>query len=161
MRDISTYAYSLRVALDETDQKIVSLLVSDGRRTLADIGRSVGLSTPAVKRRVDQLERSHVIRGYTAIIDPHALRTTLEAIVELRFDSDTAPADAARSLASTPEIVTAFTVAGDFDVIIRIRVRDTAHLQDTINRLRRRPEVHATRTTVVMEAIIDRAGQWS
>lgn len=144
------------MALDALDQKIVALLIADGRRTLADIGREVGLSTPAVKRRVDQLEHSGIVRGYTAIVDPAALGWALEAIVELRFEGAALPAEAARSLHSAPEIVSAFTVAGDFDVIARVRVRDTAHLQDTINRLRRRPEVISTRTTVVMEAVIDR-----
>jgi Lrp/AsnC family leucine-responsive transcriptional regulator len=142
--------------LDELGRRIVALLIADGRRTLADIGREVGLSTPAVKRRVDQLERSGVVRGYTAIVDPGALGWALEAIVELRFDGAAPPADAARSLQAAPEIISAFTVAGDFDVIARVRVRDTAHLQDAINRLRRRPEIVSTRTTVIMEAVIDR-----
>jgi DNA-binding Lrp family transcriptional regulator len=144
------------MAIDDLDRHIVALLVADGRRTLVDIGRQVGLSTPAVKRRVDQLERAGVIRSYTAVVDPAALGWALEAIVELRFVGNAPPAEAVRSLESAPEIVSAFTVAGDFDVITRVRVRDTTHLQDTINRLRRRPEVLSTRTTVIMEAVIDR-----
>jgi DNA-binding Lrp family transcriptional regulator len=79
----------------------------------------------------------------------------LEAIVELRFEG-VPPAEATRSLQAAPEIVSAFTVTGDFDVIMRMRVRDTAHLQETINRLRRQPEVVTTRTTVIMEGVIDR-----
>jgi Lrp/AsnC family leucine-responsive transcriptional regulator len=146
----------LRVPLDALDQQIVSLLIADGRRTLADIGREVGLSTPAVKRRVDQLERTGTIRGYTAIVDQTALGWGLEAIIELRLEGSAPPQEAAQSLRETPEIISAFTVAGDFDVITRIRVRDTPHLQATINRLRRRPEVRSTRTTVIMEAVIDR-----
>jgi Lrp/AsnC family leucine-responsive transcriptional regulator len=142
--------------MDDLDRRIVALLVADGRRTLVDLGKEVGLSTPAVKRRVDQLERAGVIRGYTAVVDPAALGWALEAIVELRFAGNSPPAEAIRALASTPEILSAFTVAGDFDVITRIRVRDTTHLQDTITRLRRRPEVLSTRTTVIMEAVIDR-----
>lgn len=144
------------MGLDSLDQKIVALLVADGRRPLADIGREVGLSTPAVKRRVDRLEQTRVIRGYTAIVDQAELGWALEAIVELRFEGMAPPADAARSLQGMPEIVSAFTVAGDFDLVLRIRVRDTSHLQETINRLRRRPEVVSTRTTVVMDAVIDR-----
>jgi DNA-binding Lrp family transcriptional regulator len=144
------------MAIDDLDRHIVALLVADGRRTLVDIGKHVGLSTPAVKRRVDQLEGAGVIRSYTAVVDPAALGWALEAIVELRFVGNAPPAEAVRSLESAPEIVSAFTVAGDFDVITRVRVRDTTHLQDTINRLRRRPEILSTRTTVIMEAVIDR-----
>jgi len=141
--------------VDALDQKIIALLLADGRRPLAEIGREVGLSTPAVKRRVDRLEQSGVVRGYTAIVDPATLGWALEAIVELRFEG-VPPAEATRSLQTTPEIVSAFTVTGDFDVILRMRLRDAAHLQETINRLRRRPEVVTTRTTVIMEAVIDR-----
>jgi Lrp/AsnC family leucine-responsive transcriptional regulator len=144
------------MALDQLDQKLLALLIADGRRTLADLGREVGLSTPAVKRRVDQLEHSGIIRGYTALVDQTALGAGLEAIVEIRFEGNAPPTEAAHSLMYIPEIISAFTVAGDFDVITRIRTRDTAHLQDTINRLRRRPEIRSTRTTVIMEAVIDR-----
>jgi Lrp/AsnC family leucine-responsive transcriptional regulator len=154
--DAAERAASAAITMDDLDHRILDLLVADGRRTLVAIGREVGLSTPAVKRRVDALERTGVIKGYTALVDPAALGHRLEALVELRFEGRQAPADAMRSLRETPEILSAFTVAGDFDVISRVRVRDTAHLQDTINRLRRRPEVVSTRTTVIMEAVIDR-----
>src|SRR4051812_11326807 len=143
------------MALDSLDQQIIALLVADGRRSLAEIGREVGLSTPAVKRRVDRLEHAGIVRGYTAIVDPSVLGWGLEAIVELRFEG-VPPAEATRSLQPSPEIVSAFTVTGDFDVIMRMRVRDTAHLQETINRLRRQSDVVTTRTTVIMEAVIDR-----
>jgi Lrp/AsnC family leucine-responsive transcriptional regulator len=55
--------------LTDVDRRILALLQADGRRSFADIGREVGLSTPAVKRRVDRLEASGVIRGYAAVID--------------------------------------------------------------------------------------------
>ena len=142
--------------MSDLDRKILSHLQQEGRRSFADIGREVGLSTPAVKRRVDRLERAGIVRGYTAIVDQAALGWALEAIVELRFEGPSPPAEATRSLQAIPEIVSAFTVAGDFDVIMRLRVRDTVHLQQTINRLRRQPDVVTTRTTVIMEAVIDR-----
>ena len=88
--------------LDALDQQIVSLLIADGRRTLADIGREVGLSTPAVKRRVDQLEASGTIRGYTAIVDQTALGWGLEAIIELRLEGNSPPHEAAQSLQVDP-----------------------------------------------------------
>ena len=60
-------------SLDSIDVKIVDLLVEDGRRTLADLGAQIGLSAPAVKRRLERLEESGVITGYTAKVDHRKL----------------------------------------------------------------------------------------
>ena len=77
--------------LDETDQRIIALLQEDARSSYADIGAKVSLSAPAVKRRVDRLRSSGVIRGYTAIIDPGAVGWTTEAFVELFCTGRTSP----------------------------------------------------------------------
>src|SRR4051794_36409723 len=96
--------------LDDLDRKILALLVLDGRRPLADIGREVGLSTPAVKRRVDRLERTGVIRGYSAVVDAGRLDLGFEAIAEIYCADRTAPGDVLASVAGIPEVVSAVTV---------------------------------------------------
>ena len=58
--------------MDATDETIVALLRENARRSFQDIGNHVHLSAPAVKRRVDRLEREGVLLGYTAIVDPEA-----------------------------------------------------------------------------------------
>ena len=58
--------------MDEIDHRIVALLRENARRSFQDIGERVALSAPAVKRRVDRLERDGVIRGYSADVDPSA-----------------------------------------------------------------------------------------
>ena len=57
---------------DELDQRIVALLVANGRATFAEIGDAVGLSAPAAKRRVDRLVAERTITGFTALVDPEA-----------------------------------------------------------------------------------------
>jgi Lrp/AsnC family transcriptional regulator, leucine-responsive regulatory protein len=74
-----------REEIDETDRRILDILTADARSTLADIGSRVLLSTAAVKRRIDRLERSGVIRGYTTAIDHEKLGQTVQAFAELRF----------------------------------------------------------------------------
>jgi DNA-binding Lrp family transcriptional regulator len=59
--------------LDELDRRIVAALSTDGRRSYRDIGDEVGLSAPAVKRRVDRLRAEGVIERFTAVLDPRAL----------------------------------------------------------------------------------------
>lgn len=59
--------------MDDLDHQILAALVADARATYAEIGAVVGLSAPAVKRRVDKLLDSGVIRGFTAVVDPEVL----------------------------------------------------------------------------------------
>ena len=58
--------------MDDVDRRIIALLRENARRSFQDIGQHVHLSAPAVKRRLDRLERDGVVLGYTAIIDPQA-----------------------------------------------------------------------------------------
>ena len=99
--------------LDETDHDIMTLLSEDARRPLADIAKRVHLSSPAVKRRLDRLERLKVILGYTVRLDHAKLGRPLEAFTELRF-AGTTPVDEIASIAENiPEVQAVFTTAGD------------------------------------------------
>ncbi|MEV4726930.1 Lrp/AsnC family transcriptional regulator, partial [Micromonospora humida] len=77
--------------IDAVDQRIIALLVADARTSYADIGARVSLSAPAVKRRVDRLRATGVIRGFTAVVDPAAVGWTTEAFVELFCAGRTTP----------------------------------------------------------------------
>src|SRR5580698_6801053 len=79
------------MSLDEIDARIITALIKDARASYAVIGAEVGLSAPAVKRRVDRLRDSGAITGFTARVDPAALGWTTEAYVELFCGSSTSP----------------------------------------------------------------------
>ena len=70
--------------IDRIDIKIIGELVADGRTPLAELGRRVNLSPPAVSERVQRLEQAGVITGYRAVIDPRALGYHLTAIVRVK-----------------------------------------------------------------------------
>src|SRR5579885_3711229 len=95
---------------DETDERIIGCLLRDARSAYADIGTQVGLSAPAVKRRVDRLRAEGLITGFTALVDPAALGWTTEAFVELYCQGRTSPSTIAAALAKYPEVVDACTV---------------------------------------------------
>lgn len=136
--------------LDPTDQEILDLLRQDARRTFADIGGRVGLSAPAVKRRVDRLERLGVILGYTTVVDHAKVGRPLEAFTELRLHGD-APVDLIAGLADDiPEVEALFTIAGDPDALAWIRVRDVADLKRVVDLLRRTGQVTGTKTLMVL-----------
>ena len=141
-------------ALDETDRRILELLREDARRTYGDIGTRVGLSAPAVKRRVDRLETDGVIRGYTTIVDHARLGRSLEAFAELRFVGS-ARVDAIEGIvAEIPEIQALFTVAGDPDALAWLRVRDVEDLKRVIDRIRAKKKVTGTKTLMVLGSVM-------
>jgi Lrp/AsnC family leucine-responsive transcriptional regulator len=137
--------------LDAVDDEIVALLREDGRRTLSDIGERVALSAPAVKRRIDRLERIGVITGYTAVVDHAKLGRPLEAFCELRFAGNTKVADIAGVAAHLAEVEAVYTTAGDPDALVLIRVRDVADLTRVIDLLRRSGRVTGTKTLMVLD----------
>jgi Lrp/AsnC family leucine-responsive transcriptional regulator len=136
--------------LDQTDLEIVDLLREDARRTLADVGERVSLSAPAVKRRVDRLERDGVIVGYTALVDHALLGRPLQAFTELRFAGNLPVDQIAGIAADIPEVQTLFTTAGDPDALAWIRVRDVDDLKRVIDLLRRSGRVTGTKTLMVL-----------
>jgi DNA-binding Lrp family transcriptional regulator len=140
----------MRPAVDATDELILQLLTGDGRRSASEIGRRVGLSPAAAKRRIDRLEEMDVITGYTATINHAKLGGLIEAFVELRFAGETQIDDIHRTYAEVPEVVEAFTTAGDPDALARIRVKDLGHLKDVIDRIRRTGRVTGTKTLIVL-----------
>jgi Lrp/AsnC family transcriptional regulator, leucine-responsive regulatory protein len=144
------------VRLDELDRKILDHLERDGRATLAEVGAAVGLSSSAVKRRVDRLQDSSVIVGYAAIVDRAAVGDRLEAFVELYCADSVAPADLLSSVAGLDAVVAAHTVAGDADAIVRVRVEGIEELERTIEQLRRDPKVMRTRTMVALSTLVER-----
>ncbi|WP_354697990.1 HTH-type transcriptional regulator LrpC [Paraconexibacter sp. AEG42_29] len=140
------------VELDGTDVEIVDLLVADARRSLADIGRLVSLSPPAVKRRIDRLEESGVITGYTTVVDHAKLGRPLEAFTELRFAGNTRVDDIAGVAKGLPEVQAIYTMAGDPDALALIRVRDVEDLKRVIDRMRSTGKIVGTKTLMVLGA---------
>jgi Lrp/AsnC family transcriptional regulator, leucine-responsive regulatory protein len=141
--------------LDAVDREIVALLQQDAKRTLAELGEQVALSVAAVKRRVDRLERDGVIRGYTAIVDAARLGR-IDVLVEIYGADRTSPADVRKSLERIDEVVTAFTVSGEPDALVRLQVDGIPGLERAIERLRRDRNIVRTRSMIVLSTIIDR-----
>ena len=137
--------------LDATDGEILELLEADARRTLADIGGRVGLSAPAVKRRIDRLEALGVITGYTITVDHDRLGRPLEAFTELRFVGGTSVDEITASISGLPEVRAIFTTAGDPDALAWIRVRDVADLKRVVDHLRRSGRITGTKTLMVLD----------
>ncbi len=145
------------MALDEVDRRIISALIADGRATYAQIGAVVGLSAPAVKRRVDRLRAEGSITGFTATVNPAALGWTTEAYVEVFCRGRTSPGDIAAAIAKYPEVTGAATITGDADALLHIRASDVRHFEHVVERIGAEPFVVRTRSVIVLSRLVSRA----
>src|SRR3954453_15066792 len=143
-------------AMDTLDGRVIGCLLRDARSTLAEIGAEVGLSAPAVKRRIDRLVASGAIRGFTALIDPDVLGWRTEAYVELYCKGTVAPEELRRSRERVPEVVGAVTVSGEADALVHMLASDVKHLERALERVRDEPRVDHTRSVIVLSRLIDR-----
>jgi DNA-binding Lrp family transcriptional regulator len=141
---------------DDLDRKIVASLLDEGRASFAEIGGVVGLSAPAVKRRVDRLVNSGVIRGFAAIIDPEVLGAGTEAFVELHCRSRTNPTDIAAMVADEPDVVAVYTVTGDADALLHVRTANPTELEAIVERVRAHQNAERTKTTIVLSRVVQR-----
>jgi DNA-binding Lrp family transcriptional regulator len=140
--------------LDEIDKHILSLLREDGRRTVRDVARRVGLTVAPVKRRIARLEDAGVIQGYTARIDTSKVDGELEAVVELRVVGNLELKTILSFAENVPEVTEILTLAGDVDALVRVRAANIHDLQRVVNLLRTNGQVTGTKTSAVL-------GSWS
>jgi DNA-binding Lrp family transcriptional regulator len=141
---------------DELDRKIIASLVENGRITYAELGQQIGLSTPAVKRRIDKLVASGVIQGFTALVDPAALGDGTEAFVELQCRTKTAPSEIRAMVAEHPEVVAAYTITGDSDALLHLRTAGIQELEAVVERIRLHPNAERTNSRIVLSRLVHR-----
>jgi Lrp/AsnC family transcriptional regulator, leucine-responsive regulatory protein len=118
--------------LDAVNLRLLSELQADARLSLAELGRRVGLSSPAVAERLQRLEQEGVIRGYHAEIDPRALGLSLSAVIRIR----PAPRQirpVAELARRTPEVVECRRITGEDCYIMTAHVRSVEHLEEVID----------------------------
>ena len=119
--------------LDDVNLSLLEELQRDARLSLAELGRRVGLSPPAVADRLGRLENDEVLRGYHAEVDPVALGYSLSAVLRIR----PAPRElrkVAELAQKTPEVVECHRITGEDCYIVRAHVRDVLHLEEVIDR---------------------------
>ena len=119
-------------ALDETDVRILELLVEDARRPYSDIAESVDLSPPAVSDRVERLRESGVIRRFTVDLDRSQLRAGVPVLVTLELPSDVV--EAVRDDVVGAEPVEHVFVTAEGDVVFHARLRADA-VREQLDRL--------------------------
>jgi Lrp/AsnC family leucine-responsive transcriptional regulator len=143
-----------RAALDAVDRALVQVLREDGRATLATLAGVTGLSQSAVQARVRKLEARGVIAGYRAVVDPEAVGLPITAFVEITPLDQSQADDAPDRLLDVPGIEACYSVAGNANYLLLVRVSSPSALEDLLGVIRRDASV-STRSTIVLRTYFD------
>ena len=150
----------MNIELDATDRKLLKLLQTDGRMSNADLAQRVDVSAPTCHRRMQRLIDEGVITGYRANINPKSVGFGSLVMVGavLERSTPTSFADFEDAISRFPFVLECQCVAGDFDYLIKLRVRDSVDF----NRLHREqlltlPNVRQLRSFFVLKEVIDNA----
>lgn len=143
--------------MDAIDRNILAVLQEEGRLTLTELAARVGLSASPCHRRLRELERSGVIRGYRALVDPVALGLGFEvvAFVTMRQEDRDTILGFEERLAAIPQVRHAERLFGDPDYLLRILTTDLAAYQQLEDdHLTALPGVQRITSTLVMKRIV-------
>lgn len=119
--------------IDAYNRKILMELQYDGRISYTELGKKVGLTGPAVKERVHKLEEAGVIKGYRVRLDLSKLGYTMTAIINFKMN----PGSIRKfidELAHIPEVMEVNRITGGDNMIIKVALKETRHLEKLINR---------------------------
>jgi len=141
--------------IDAIDREILRILVSDGRISNVDLAARVHLSASACLRRVQELERTGIITGYRAMLDPEKLGTGFLAYVAVGLSQHTLKSQAAfeRAIASAAPVRECHNITGTVEYLLRVEVADIAaykHFHTEV--LGALPQVSTLTTYVVMDS---------
>lgn len=144
------------LGLDRFDQAILAALGQDGRMSVTDLAKKIGLSKSPTQARLKRLETEGYILGYRAMIDPIRLGMDHVAFLEVRL-SDTREAALAafnRAVARIPEIEEVHLIAGNFDYLLKVRTRNMRDYRMVLaEKISTLPHLANTSTFVAMQAI--------
>ena len=138
------------IQTDEMDARIISALSADGRRSYADVGTEVGLSTAAVHERVKKLLDKGVIRRFSISVAPERVGLGFTAYVAIRNDGGAHCRDIAPRLQAMPEIEELHSVAGEHDFLAKVRTTHARALEDVLYQIKSIEGVPRTTSTVVL-----------
>lgn len=140
--------------IDETDRALLALLADNARLPVALLARRLGLARTTVQARLDRLEQSGVIAGYTLRLSP-AARAPLRATALVSIEPRAGPAVLAR-VKSLPEVRRVHTTSGRFDLIVTIEADSTEALDATLDRIGETRGVRGSESLIHLSTKLDR-----
>lgn len=138
--------------MDKKDVQIIKHLVVNARINASDISKDIGLSTSAVIERIRKLEKSGIISGYTAILDPRKVNLDVTAIITVVIEHPRYNDRFIKAVMENMYITECHYMAGDHDFYLKVVTQNTNTLQDILNDIKRIEGVAKTKTSIVLNS---------
>ena len=138
--------------IDDTDRRILSVLLADARTSMRSIAEEVGVALGTVSNRVKRMEEMGVIHGYGVHIDAEKVGWTMTVLCGIRIEKGQLM-EVQRRIAEDPRVFGIYDVTGEFDSMVLARVRDRAHLDDLSKTILSSDGIIRTVTHVVLNTV--------
>jgi len=135
--------------MDETDREIIKILKNDGRATYSYIGKKVGLSEGAVRKRIKALIDSGIIRQFTVKV---GLTEGAEAITLLSVNPSFPTSDVSKILKKFPNVETVYEITGQYDIAVIISGLNITEVNECLEKVRRLEGVVNTNTMIILRS---------
>ncbi|EPF70227.1 Lrp/AsnC ligand binding domain-containing protein [Acinetobacter rudis] len=142
--------------LDRIDCMILDILQRDGRIAISELAQKVNLSTTPCSERVKRLEREGVIMGYYARLNPAYVDRNLLVFLEIKLSAKSGDVfdQVAKSLAEIPEVLECHLISGEFDYLVKARLKEMGAYRSLLgDLLKKLPASASSHSYVVMEEI--------
>ena len=142
--------------LDRIDRMILDILQRDGRIAISELAARVNLSTTPCSERVKRLEREGIIMGYYARLNPEMLERSLLVFLEIKLSAKSGDVfdQVARNLTEIPEVLECHLISGDFDYLVKARLKEMSAYRRLLgDLLKKLPASASSHSYVVMEEV--------
>ncbi|MHA2059569.1 MAG: Lrp/AsnC family transcriptional regulator [Candidatus Ranarchaeia archaeon] len=140
--------------LSSNDQRILELLRQDGRMSLQDIARSIGVSTSAISQRIKTLQKKGVIQGFTALVsEEYSEKQLCNLCILVNVDPGKDPAQVGEAIAQLSEVCRVHYITGNVELALEARCADPENASNFLNKLRQIPGVHDFQAHSVLKTI--------
>ncbi|ADD05038.1 Lrp/AsnC family transcription regulator [Natrialba magadii ATCC 43099] len=137
---------------ENLDAKLVNALLGDGRASLRSLAEELDVSVTTVSNHLSDLEDEGVIEGYTPRVDYDAVGYDVTAVIQLQVEGNALPG-ITDTLREHRQMISVYEVTGDYDVIAIGKFKDTDGMNDQIKELLTDPDIKASNTSVVLNAV--------
>ena len=138
------------MSVDSLNWKILKCLQQNARMSNAEIGRRVGVSSPAVSERIKKMEDAEIIQGYTTFVSPFELGYQLKALITLRaFMGMLKPF--LEKVKTYDEVVNCYRITGNENIVMEVVLKNQKHLETFIDQLISYGE---TKTQIVLSHVV-------
>lgn len=139
--------------MDDLDTRLIWALKQDARRSFLALSKELGVSDATIHKRVRNLEKVGIIKGYTTLLDAERLGYGVTAFIELRIKPGTAES-VGEELAKIPNILDIFELHSHCDILLRVQVKDLHELRnELVNRITLIPDIVSKETNVVLNTV--------